>query len=115
VKNAPLLGVYSRLLSQTGMRAGEAGALQWSGIDFDKNRLLAGQSKSATGCREIPLNDEVRLRSDIHRDWTAAKSGTEEPDWHLFPHGQPRPSDPAHTPLRSLTVGDASIERLLAT
>ena len=73
------LGVYVRLLLTSGLRQGEANALDWPAIDLqrgtvrvvasqaDRNRTL-GPPKSKAGKRTVPLTPDTANRLAAHRD-----------------------------------------------
>ena len=65
---------YFALLLQTGLRSGEAAALQWGDIDYEKNlihvsktltfsnegHVIVGTPKTSAGNRDIPMNESIR-------------------------------------------------------
>lgn len=77
--------IFFKLLSSTGMRRGEALALQWSDIDFENNTIkidktlshdinnhtIIGQPKTSASIRTIPLSNS--LKNDLLKFKTNTK------------------------------------------
>ena len=78
------------------MRHSEICGLTWSQIDFRKNRLLVGDSKSEESSgREIPLNAILRPAFEKHMQWYLDSFGEIQSRWYLFPWGRLPRMDPA--------------------
>ncbi|MGO9012866.1 MAG: tyrosine-type recombinase/integrase [Bryobacteraceae bacterium] len=85
-----------------GMRDAEIKNLTWHQIDFSKQILTVGQSKTDAGTgRTIPLNGTVLDALVDHTGWYKARFGETRPDWFLFPGGGRSPKDPT-LPITSL-------------
>ena len=65
------------VLFHTGMRLGEALALQWSDIELDHHRIVIRRSKSGEG-RKVPLRDALA------RELVAWRSCSQSSQW-VFP------------------------------
>jgi integrase len=90
-----LIGTLMRLALSTGMRAGEITALQWSQIDFAREIVTVGRSKTQAGTgREIPMTAELFRTLASHREWFVEQFGEPIPSHFVFPFGSPFPCDP---------------------
>ncbi len=70
--------------------------LTWQQIDFAKNVLTVGKSKSAAGTgRIVPLNGEVLEAFTKHREWYISKFHELRPHWYVFPFTKHRHMDPS--------------------
>jgi integrase len=78
-----------------GMRDKEIRTLTWGQINFEKNFLAVGRSKTEAGDgRTIPLNSILLPQLEEYAEWYKAKFGAIQSEWYVFPWGKPRPSDP---------------------
>ena len=78
-----------------GMRDAEVRNLTWAQINFDKQILTVGKSKTDAGTgRTIPLNSTLLEALNDHRQWYAGRFGEPKPEWFLFPGGGKFPTDP---------------------
>lgn len=74
--------IFFRFLIETGLRKGEALALQWSNVDFESNRIkisqtmdceadsedeIFGDTKTYHSIREIPITNRLALDLKSHR------------------------------------------------
>jgi integrase len=90
------------LALNAGMRNGEIRHLQWSQIDFEREFLIVGSSKTEAGeGRTIPLNPALLEALQKHAEWYVLRFGRIESDWYLFPFGQANDLDPAR-PITTL-------------
>ena len=77
------------------MRSGEISNLQWKHIDFERQFLTVGKSKTEAGeGRMIPLNPVLAEALARHADWYRLRFNRIETDWYLFPFGQANHLDP---------------------
>ncbi len=96
----------------TGMRRGEIEELRWGHVNWHRNELRVGRSKTAAGeGRVIPLNSELRAALEVHATWCAAKFGECRTEWYVFPfcHTK-RPVDPTR-PVTTLRTGWENLRR----
>ncbi|HEY3444082.1 MAG TPA: site-specific integrase [Paludibaculum sp.] len=86
-----------------GMRDGEIRNLTWAQINFEKQFLVVGRSKTAAGTgRTIPLNEVVLDALVDHARWYVQRFAETRPDWFLFPGGGGKlPTDPT-VPITTL-------------
>ena len=78
-----------------GMRNGEIRALRWNQIDFERQFLTVGKSKTEGGeGRTIPLNPALLQALRDHAEWYMLRFGKIEPEWYLFPFGRANKLDP---------------------
>lgn len=92
-----------------GMRDAEIKNLTWAQIDFGKQILTVGQSKTDAGTgRTIPLNGTVIDSLADHTRWYVKRFGEVKPEWFLFPGGGRSPKDPT-IPISSLKTAWDSI------
>jgi integrase len=69
----------------TGLRASEIRKLQWRQIDFFKQLLTVGKSKTAEGTgRTVPLNSELLKVLIQHQTWYKANIGSPSGDHFVF-------------------------------
>jgi integrase len=74
------------LALNTGMRNGEIRNLKWNQIDFKKQFLTVGRSKTEAGeGRTIPLNPALLQALERHAEWYKLRFGRIDPEWYLFP------------------------------
>jgi len=86
------------------LRRGEIESLRWGQIDFIKNGLVVGRSKTDAGTgRTIPINSELRAVLEAYRNWYKQKVAPPEPDHYVFPFGSNRKWNPSRhiTTLKS--------------
>ncbi len=84
------------LALNTGMRDSEMRNLRWAQIDFFKQSLTVGKSKTAAGTgRTIPLNGQLLRTLTAHRVWYEATLGDVRPDSYVFPGGKARHYNPS--------------------
>jgi len=83
------------LALNAGMRDAEIKNLTWGQIDFEKQYLAVGRSKTDAGeGRTIPLNSTLFEVFREYAVWYKDKFGKPQPEWYVFPFGKPNPSDP---------------------
>ena len=92
---SPLILPVLTLALNAGMRDAEIKTLRWSQVDFTKNILTVGKSKTAAGeGRTIPLNSEILPALLKHAQWYTKKFGELKPAWFIFPFGRRGHMDP---------------------
>jgi integrase len=70
----------------TGLRYTEIRLLQWKQIDFFKQMLTVGKSKTAEGTgRTVPLNSELLRLLAAHQCWYEKNAGKATGDNYVFP------------------------------
>jgi integrase len=78
-----------------GLRDKEIRSLQWGRVYLGEAYLVVGQTKTAGGTgRTIPLNRTALAAVKEYSEWYREKFGELNPDWFLFPFGNPQPTDP---------------------
>jgi integrase len=84
------------------MRDAEIRTLTWAQVDFEKQFLTVGRSKTEAGeGRTIPLNSVLLPVPLDHSRWYTRRFGMMKPEWYLFPFGQSKHLDPAR-PMTTL-------------
>ncbi len=92
---SPHIYLALTLALNAGMRDAEIKTLTWAQIDFAKEFLAVGRSKTEGGeGRTIPLNSALLPALTEYVAWYTDRFGEIRPEWYLFPFGKPRPSDP---------------------
>ena len=95
VENAGSVGL------NTAMRDSEMRHLTWGQIDFLKQVLTVGKSKTAAGTgRTIPLNSSVLVALADHMRWYEKKVGPATAESYVFPFGKARHYD-AKSPIKT--------------
>lgn len=85
-----------------GLRDSEILGLQWGRVDLKRLFLTVGDSKTEAGeGRTVPINDELLTALNEHVKWYEKKFKARRPEWFLFPHGKPQPTDPTR-PMTTL-------------
>ena len=82
--------IYSAVVIalNTGLRDSEIRYMQWRQIDFFKQLLTVGKSKTAEGTgRTIPLNSELLKALAQHQAWYEKNVGKATGDHFVFPKG----------------------------
>jgi integrase len=98
---SPLIYPALTLALNTGLRDSEMRCLQWQQIDFFKQGLTVGRSKTAAGTgRTIPINSTLLRVLAQHKAWYEAKVGSPTGGNYVFPGGSHRRCDP-RKPLTS--------------
>ena len=83
------------LALNAGMRDAEMKTLTWAQINFGKQYVTVGQSKTEAGeGRTIPLNSVLLNALSWYAEWYQLRFGELRADWYIFPFGKPRPYDP---------------------
>jgi hypothetical protein len=83
------------LAQNAGMRNREIRTTQWKRIDFKKQLLIVGKSKTEAGeGRTIPLNSVLYEALLEHAEWFRLRFGRIDPEWYLFPFGKSKHLDP---------------------
>jgi len=83
------------LALNAGMRDAEIKNLTWEQIDFEKQYLTVGRSKTDAGeGRTIPLNSKLYEVFREYKVWYREKFGAPQAEWYVFPFGKPSPCDP---------------------
>jgi hypothetical protein len=83
------------LALNAGMRDAEMKTLTWGQINFERNYLAVGRSKTEAGeGRTIPLNSSLSEALKSYANWYVLRFGEIRPEWYVFPFGRPRPNDP---------------------
>ncbi len=102
---SPVLKTLIPLLLMTGMRADEALSMKWSQANFLDRTISVGRAKTANGTgRVLPVNDELFLILQTHRQWFVASFGQTRLHHYLFPWGSPVPSNPERHALEVKTA-----------
>jgi len=92
---SPHIYLALTLALNAGMRDAEIKTLTWAQINFGKEFLAVGRSKTEGGeGRTIPLNSALLPALTEYVAWYADQFGEIRPEWYVFPFGKPRPSDP---------------------
>ena len=92
---SPHIYLALTLALNAGMRDAEIRTLTWGQLDFTKNYLAVGQSKTEAGeGRTIPLNSTLLEVFSEYVSWYQEKFGKPRKEWYVFPFGKPSPSDP---------------------
>jgi integrase len=92
---SPHIYLALTLALNAGMRDAEIKTLTWGQIDFTKNYLAVGRSKTEAGeGRTIPLNSTLLEVFSEYGEWYREKFGKPSSEWYVFPFGKPSPSDP---------------------
>jgi len=92
---SPHIYLALTLALNAGMRDAEIRTLTWGQLDFTKNYLAVGQSKTEAGeGRTIPLNSTLLEVFSEYVSWYQEKFGKPRTEWYVFPFGKPSPSDP---------------------
>jgi integrase len=90
-----ILPAISLALNAT-LRDSEVKTLIWERLNFLKNILTVGRSKTAAGTgRTIPINSELRSILEDYRAWYEDKVGPVTPESYVFPYGKSRKWDPS--------------------
>jgi integrase len=82
--------IYSAVVIalNTGLRDSEIRFMQWRQIDFFKQLLTVGKSKTVEGTgRTIPLNSELLKALVLHQTWYEKNVGKAVGDHFVFPKG----------------------------
>ncbi|HYK37478.1 site-specific integrase [Alloacidobacterium sp.] len=102
ITKAPYFAFALQLALDAGMRSKEIRTLKWEQIDFVRNSLRVGKSKTrASSHRFVPLNGELLSAFLAHREWYAKMFKDLNPDWYIFPYVRHGKYDPAR-PLATL-------------
>jgi len=92
---SPHIYLALTLALNAGMRDAEIKTLTWGQIDFTRNYLAVGRSKTEAGeGRTIPLNSTLLELFSEYGEWYREKFGRPHPERYVFPFGKPSPSDP---------------------
>ncbi len=84
------------LALNTGMRDSEMRHLTWPQVDFFKQILVVGKSKTKEGTgRTIPINTELLRVLVEYKEWYAANVGRPALHHYVFPWSKSRRYDPA--------------------
>jgi len=93
---SPHIYLALTLALNAGMRDAEIKGLTWAQINFAKEFLAVGRSKTEGGeGRTIPLNSALLPALKEYVAWYTDRFGEIRPEWYVFPFGKPTPSDPA--------------------
>jgi integrase len=92
---SPHIYLALTLALNAGMRDAEIKTLTWAQINFGKEFLAVGRSKTEGGeGRTIPLNSALLPALTEYVAWYTDRFGEIQPEWYVFPFGKPCPSDP---------------------
>ena len=92
---SPHIYLALTLALNAGMRDAEIKTLTWEQLDFTKEYLAVGSSKTEAGeGRTIPLNSTLLEVFAEYGEWYRERFGKPQPEWYVFPFGKPSPSDP---------------------
>jgi integrase len=110
--DSPYIHAALVLALMTGMRRGEIENLTWAQVDWARNTIKVGASKTEAGeGREIPMNADCRARLELHAAWFASRFGELRDSWFVFPKCRTkRPVDPAQ-PVTSLKTAWDSVRK----
>jgi integrase len=93
------------LALNAGMRDAEIKTLAWHQVDFEKQFLTVGKSKTDAGeGRTIPLNSVLLPALLDHARWYTRRFGMTKPEWFLFPFGKSKHLDPTRPTTTLKTV-----------
>jgi integrase len=99
---SPAIFAALTLALNAGMRDAEIRNLTWAQVDFEKQFLTVGRSKTDAGeGRTIPLNSILLPALLDHAGWYTRRFGMTRPSWYLFPFGKSKHLDPTR-PMTSL-------------
>jgi integrase len=99
------------LALNAGMRDAEIKTLTWAQINFGKEYLTVGRSKTEGGeGRTIPLNSALLPALTEYVAWYTDRFGEIRPEWYVFPFGKPRPSDPTR-PITTLKTAWSNVRK----
>jgi integrase len=71
-------------------------------MDLTKRVVTVGHSKTDAGTgRTIPMNDDLFTAAVEYAKWYGSRFKEIREEWHVFPFGKPRPTDPTR-PQRTL-------------
>jgi len=99
------------LALNAGMRDAEIRTLTWAQVDFEKQFLTVGRSKTEAGeGRTIPLNSVLLPALLGHSRWYTRRFGMMKPEWHLFPFGKSKHLDPTR-PMTTLKTVWGNIKK----
>ena len=99
---SPAIYAALTLALNAGMRDAEIRRLTWEQVDFEKQFLTVGKSKTdAGGGRTIPLNSVLLPALLDHARWYTRRFGMTKPEWYLFPFGKSKHLDPTR-PMTTL-------------
>jgi integrase len=99
---SPAIYAALALALNAGMRDPEIRTLTWAQVDFEKQFLTVGRSKTEAGeGRTIPLNSILLPALLDHSRWYTRRFGMVKPEWYLFPFGKSKHLDPTR-PMTSL-------------
>jgi integrase len=85
---SPHLYTVVMIALHTGMREGEIRHLQWRQIDFFKQILTVGKSKTPEGTgRTIPLNSELLHALSARQAWYKLNVSSPTMEHYVFPRG----------------------------
>jgi len=88
VSESPHIYTAMMIALNTGLRDSEIRHLQWRQIDFFKQLLTVGKSKTAEGTgRTIPLNSELLKALAQHQTWYETNVRKSGGDYFVFPKG----------------------------
>ncbi len=87
------------LALNTTIRACEIRGLRWRDVNFREGIITVVKSKTESGRRTIPLNDDAwRAMEELHNRIENLFDTTPQSDWHVFPHAEggrkPEPTRP---------------------
>jgi integrase len=90
------------LALNTTMRACEIRGLRWRDVNFREGIITVAKSKTESGKRTIPLNDDAwRAMEELHNRIENLFGTTPQSDWHVFPYAEggrkPEPTRPMST------------------
>jgi integrase len=92
---SPHIYLALTLALNAGMRDAEIKTLTWAQINFGKEFLAVGRSKTEGGeGRTIPLNSALLPALTEYVAWYTDRFGEIRSEWYVFPFGKPTPSDP---------------------
>jgi len=92
---SPHLYFALQLALNGGMRDLEIKTLKWEQIDFTRNILTVGKSKTDAGTgRLVPLNEEILPAFLKHREWYVQRFKELRPEWYVFAFGKRGRMDP---------------------
>lgn len=112
-KRARSRAIYPALMLalNTGERDAEIRNLQWQRVDLAKAILTVGDSKTEAGeGRTIPLNSALLEAMVEYAKWYTERFGTIQPEWYVFPFGEPRPNDPTR-PMVTLKTSWGNVRK----
>jgi integrase len=109
-ERSPHISFALQLALNGGMRDKEIRTLTWAQIDFVKNQLVVGKSKTkGSSYREVALNGDLLPAFIRHREWYLKTFRELRAEWYVFPFGRRGYLDPSR-PVTTLKTAWQSVK-----